>query len=267
MKSLLSNTNTNYESRGTSSGINKLTIICMLIAILTGSLFFVLKNNCILYTGLSLLAFFMIFLIYTKICIKRLSFNGGKLLEKTQLFLIDHIFWNGKGSILDIGCSSGAVSIQCAKRYEEASVTGVDSWGKRWEYGKNACDTNATAEGVTNRIQFIHGDIAQLAFSDETFDASISNFAFYKEHSVDDRKLLIKEALRILKRGGSFAFQDKFSNPRYYKEMDNFIEELKNSGITEIHYMRNVEKVCGFIPRFICTPWMLGGTGLLYGVK
>ena len=267
MKTVLSNLNTNYESNEFSTKIKWYSILCISSVLISGLCFYFTKNFYSIYAGAALFIVFMISLLYANACRSKMSFADGRLAEQTQLFLIDHLFWNGKGSLLNIRCRTGALSILCAKRYEEALITGVDSWGKRWEYGKNACETNATAEKVNQQTTFCHEDIAHLSFPDESFHAVIANFAFFKERSVDDKKILVKEALRTLKKGGSFAFQDKFSSSRYFGDMNAFVEDLKASGITEVHYMHHVEKVCGFIPTFISTPWMFGGTGMLYGVK
>ena len=53
---------------------------------------------------------------------------------------------------------------------------------------------------------------------------------------------MVREALRIVKKGGAFSFQDMFSQKALYGDMEEFVEELKKEGITEIHYIGNLEK-------------------------
>ena len=49
--------------------------------------------------------------------------------------------------------------------------------------------------------------------------------------------------------------------------MEEFVEELKKEGVTEIHYIGNLEKKLDFIPGYAAAPWMISGMGILYGRK
>ena len=140
----------------------------------------------------------------------------------------------------------------------------MDYWGAEWSYAKDQCEKNARAEGVADRVKFQKGDAAHLDFPDGTFDAAVSNFVFHEVRSEKDKRKIVREALRVVKKGGSFAFQDLFSQEKLYGDMNEFVEELKAEGIAEVHYIPHVEKQ-GFIPRFVQAPWMLSGVGLLYG--
>ena len=44
-------------------------------------------------------------------------------------------------------------------------------------------------------------------------------------------------------------------------------ELLEKEGITEIHYIGNLEKKLDFIPGYAAAPWMISGMGILYGRK
>lgn len=65
--------------------------------------------------------------------------------------------------------------------------------------------------GVASRIHFEKGDAAHLNYADETFDAAVSNFVFHEVHSARDKRDVVREALRVVKRGGAFSFQDLFA--------------------------------------------------------
>lgn len=52
-----------------------------------------------------------------------------------------------------------------------------------------------------------------------------------------------------------------------YGDMDEFVRELKEEGISEGHYIGNLEKKLDFIPGFVKSPWMISGVGILYGRK
>ena len=92
-------------------------------------------------------------------------------------------------------------------------------------------------------------------------------FVFHEVHSAKNKRQVVKEALRIVKKGGVFSFQDMFSQKALYGDMEEFVRELKAEGISEIHYIGNLEKKLDFIPGFVTMPWMISGMGILYGKK
>lgn len=221
-----------------------------------------------IFTGVAGILF-LIVLIYTLYmwrCRNIFDFKKGGLMGEVHAYLVDHLDWDGRGSLLDIGCGSGALTVRCAKRFPEAKLTGIDYWGTEWSYAKEQCERNARLEGVQGRTHFQKGDAAKLDFADGTFDAAVSNFVFHEVRTQPDKRMVVREALRIVKKGGSFSFQDLFAQKQLYGDMEEFLEELRREGIREIHYIANVEKQ-GFIPGFVQAPWMLKGMGLIYGKK
>lgn len=227
---------------------------------------FVMKNIIISMLGgvLFILAFAMV--TYMQLCHHAFSFSGGRVMEKIHTYLLSKMKWSGKGKLLDIGCGSGALTIRCAKKYQKADIIGLDFWGKEWSYAKKQCENNAKEEQVEKQITFIQGDASKLPFEDETFDAAISNFVFHEVKSQPNKQLVVKEALRVIKPGGSFVFHDLFEQKNIYNDMQAFIEELKKEGIKEINYVPHTEKQ-SIVPNFVKAPWMLSGLGLLYGKK
>ena len=117
------------------------------------------------------------------------------------------------------------MAILLAKKYPSARVIGIDFWGKPWNYSKEICEENAKIEHVEDRVQFRKVSAVELPFYDDEFDAIISNFV-YNAIKVNDRKILIKEALRTLKENGSFAIQDVFNN-QFYGDVNKLIIDIK----------------------------------------
>lgn len=113
----------------------------------------------------AVIAFFM------QVCHHTFSFEGGGLMGEIHQFLIDHLNWNGQGTLLDIGCGAGALTNRCAKQFPEATLCGMDYWGMGWDYAKEQCERNAEIEGVADRVTFSKGDASKLDFADESFDA------------------------------------------------------------------------------------------------
>lgn len=204
--------------------------------------------------------------LYMWICRRRFAFEHGGLMGEIHEFLVQHLSYDGEGCVLDIGCGAGALTIRCAKLYPKAKLIGMDYWGKEWSYAKEQCENNAEAEGVAERCRFEKGDAAKLNYADESFDAAVSNFVFHEVRTAADKRDVVREALRVIKPGGSFAFQDMFGQQKLYGDMNEFVEQLKAEGIKEIHYIPDVDQM-DFIPGFIRAPWMLYQMGLIYGKK
>lgn len=191
------------------------------------------------------------------------SFSGGGLMGKVHEYLLGKLNWDGNGSLIDIGCGSGALSIRGAKKYPNSKVCGIDYWGIIWDYAKEQCENNAKLENINN-IEFKKDDAAHISFDDESFDAAVSNFVFHEVRTVIDKRKLVHEALRIVKKGGAFAFHDLFEAKGLYGDINKFIEELKSAGISEVHYEPHTENL-PFVPKYIKP--MFKKMGIIYGKK
>ncbi len=175
--------------------------------------------------------------------------------------LIDQLKWDGRGKALDIGTGGGPVAILLAQRHPEALVTGVDYWGEPWTYSRRSCMRNAEIEGVSGRVGFERASAVDLPFSDGEFDAVLSNFVFHAIR-VEDRTELLAEALRVLRDGGAFAFQDLF-NDEFYSE--DFLDVVKSWGLSEVNFVESEEYVS--VPAALRFKHMTGGSGILSGIK
>lgn len=236
-----------------------LTFLCILL-----NRFWWKKSIITVIAGILFLILFC-YTLYMKGCRNCFSFHGGGLMRKIHRYLLTKLFWNGKGELLDIGCGSGALTLLCAKQFPDAKITGIDYWGAEWNYGKEQCERNEKAEGIEG-VRFLQGDAKKLPFETGTFDAVVSNFVFHEVRTESNKRKLVKEALRVVKKGGSFAFNDMFAFTKMYGDMEEFIKELKEEGIQEVYYEAHAEKQ-DFIPRYAATPFMLKGMGILYGRK
>lgn len=209
----------------------------------------------------------VIMAVYMLVCHETFAFGKGNMMAEVHRHLVEHLEWNGEGTLLDIGCGAAALTVRCAKAFPKAQITAMDYWGAEWNYAKEQCEKNARIEGIADRVTFQKGDAAKLDFADGTFDAAVSNFVFHEVHSAKDKRDVVREALRVLKKGGAFSFQDMFSQEALYGDMDAFVKQLKAEGISEIHYIENLEKKLDAIPGYVTTPWMISGMGIIYGKK
>jgi len=204
--------------------------------------------------------------VYWQMFRNQFDFEKGGLMGRIHQYVVDYLDWDGKGKLLDVGCGSGALTIRLAKRFQQGSFIGMDYWGFEWDYSQKLCQQNAAIEGVENRCTFVHGDARKLDFADESMDAVVSNFVFHEVKSEPDKRLLVKESLRVLKPGGAFAFHDLFEQKSIYGDIQTLIEELRQSGISEVNYIARTQDRIS-MPAYMKLPWGLTGLGLIYGKK
>lgn len=194
-----------------------------------------------------------------------LSSRGGNLQARIQEMLLDHLDWDGIGAGIDIGCGNAPLTVAVAKKYPRARVTGVDNWGTAWEYSKGVCERNAGIERVSERTTFQRASAACLPFADSTFDLAVSNLVFHEVRQVRDKKALIQEALRIVKQGGRFAFQDLFLWKSVYGDPEDLLATIRGWGVEEVRLVPTRD--LKFIPKALKLPFMLGTIGILEGKK
>ena len=193
------------------------------------------------------------------------SQRGGDLQALIRNLIVESLNWDGEGKVLDIGCGNAPLAIELAKRYPNAHVTGIDYWGGMWEYSKAVCERNAEIEGVAGRMNFQKTSAAALRFEDEHFDAAVSNLVFHEVGDVKDKREVIREALRVVKTGGAFAFQDLFLLKRRFGEVDDLVAMIKSWGIKEVAFANTSDSE--FIPKALRLPFMVGRIGIIYGKK
>lgn len=192
------------------------------------------------------------------------SYTGKRQMSRQIIEgIADHVTLPEGGRGLDVGCGSGALTIACAKRNPRAAMVGLDRWGKEYaSFNKPLCEHNAAAEGVGN-VTFVKGDAVKLEFPDGTFDAVTSNYVYHNITGVN-RQTLLRETLRVLKKGGVFAIHDIMS-PAKYGDMTAFVEELKKQGYADV---RLIDTTKGLFMSPGEAKWLfLGGSALLVGRK
>ncbi|MFH1091271.1 MAG: methyltransferase domain-containing protein [Pseudomonadota bacterium] len=195
----------------------------------------------------------------------RFSPQGGDIQSRIRDLLLARLDWDGEGRALDIGCGNGPLAIKLAERHPQARVTGIDYWGGAWEYSQSVGERNAKIVGVADRVTFQRASASALPFEDESFAAAVSNFVFHEVRDAKDKRAVIREALRVVKKGGAFAFQDLFLFKKVFGEIDDLLETVRSWGVEQVEF----EDTSGsdFIPRALKLPFMLGTIGLLYGRK
>lgn len=209
--------------------------------------------------------FFLLAFGYFVYARHKFSPEGGNLQDRIRNLVLDYLAWDGQGDALDIGCGNGPLVIKIAKKYPDAKVTGIDYWGDAWDYSQNECERNAGLEGVSEQVSFERASASSLPYENETFDAVVSNFVFHEVADTKDKKELIKEALRVLKQGGVFSFQDLFLVKKFYGEMQELLETIRSWEVESVELVKTND--LDFIPGALKLPFMVGEIGIIYGKK
>lgn len=194
---------------------------------------------------------------------RQYAFGKGGIMEKVHQTILSSLDFDGRGSLLEVGCGSGALSIRAALTWPEAKITGLDYWGAMYNYSKALCEKNAASEGVGKQCTFVHGDANKLDFPDESFDAVISNYVYHNIIGADKHALLL-ESLRVLKKGGVFVLHDSMK-PQMYDDMNAFTEKLRDMGFAEVRYVETAETIFGSKQR--AAMMMLGDSAMIAGRK
>lgn len=194
----------------------------------------------------------------------KFSYDGKRHLSKEIVEGTAEYVTLPEGGIgLDVGCGSGALTIACAKRNPQGRMVGIDRWGKEYaSFSQQLCEDNSDAEGVQN-TEFHQGDACKLDYPDEYFDAVTSNYVYHNIAGVNKQELL-RETLRVLKKGGTFAIHDIMSKARY-GDMQQFVNELYNEGYEGVELIDTTDGK--FMSKGEAKVLGLSGSSLLVGRK
>jgi ubiquinone/menaquinone biosynthesis C-methylase UbiE len=105
-------------------------------------------------------------------------------------------------TILDLGCGTGVAARAIARRKGfTGRVTGIDLSAGLLQVAERL----STTEGIREQIDFVVGDTKCLDLPDEGFDAVVAHTIV---SHVDDPRLVVKEAARVVRRGGTVGIFD-----------------------------------------------------------
>ena len=240
--------------------VGGLAVLAVLLAILSFAVFHISILG-ILFA--IIIAGLLVVLIWITWIRRQYAFDGGGIMEQVHQTILDHLDYDGRGTLLDVGCGSGALSIRAALTRQETKVVGIDYWAAVYNYSQTLCEKNAASEGAGNRCTFYHGDANKLDFPDGSFDAVVSNYVYHNITGADKRELLL-ETLRVLKTGGVFALNDEMK-PGMYGDMEAFAKKLRVMGYEEVRLIDTAKEVFGSHRR--AAMMMLGESRMLVGRK
>lgn len=250
----------NWMSNPVFYALGGLAVLLLIVAVLSCSVFHIAVLGTVFLIGTAILVLLLIWMAWIR---RQYAFGGGGMMGKVHQTLLSYLDFAGQGTLLEVGCGSGALTIRAALTWPEARVTGMDYWGAMYHYSKELCEGNAALEGVASRCSFEKGDANQLAYPDGCFDAVISNYVYHNITGADKHNLLL-ESLRVLKKGGVFALHDVMK-PRMYGDMEAFAQRLREQGYQDVRLIDTADLIFGSKTR--ASLMMLGNSKLLVGRK
>ena len=120
------------------------------------------------------------------------------------------------GKLLEVPVGTGVLSMPVWKTLPDADITCLDYSEKMME----AASERAKEMGINN-ISFVQGDVGDLPFKDDSFDAVVSLNGF---HAFPDKEAAYRETYRVLRSGGTFSgcFYVRDSNKHTDKMIKRF---------------------------------------------
>lgn len=240
--------------------IGGITVLAAVLALLS----FVWLDHMVLGIVLAVIAAVAIAVFAWCIWIcRQYAFGGGGVMDRSHRVVLSHLDFDGRGTLLEVGCGSGPLAIRAAKTWPEAKVIGIDYYGPSFGYTREVCDANARKAGVSDRCEFRQGDARKLDLEDGSVDAVVSNFVYHNVVGSDIQELLL-ETLRVLRKGGVFALNDAMS-PKAYGDMDAFVAKLREMGFEDVRLVDTETEIFGSHGR--AKALMLGDARMLVGRK
>ena len=142
--------------------------------------------------------------------------------------ILNRIDWSGNERVLDVGCGSGLLLIGAAKQLTDGRAVGVDLW-RGADLSNNRVETtlsNASIEGVSERVSVVEGDARRLPFDDLSFDVVVSLHALHNIGKREERVQALAEVVRVLAPGGRLVLAD-------FRNTGDYARVLRSMGMTD----------------------------------
>lgn len=151
----------------------------------------------------------------------------GKFTHRDRL--LSRITWRGDEQVLDVGTGGGLLAIGAALRAPQGRAVGIDLWDPP-DASDNTAErarANAALEGVAGRVEFREGDLRKLSEPDASFDVVLSMLRLHDLDSPAQQDTALREAVRVLKPGGTLLLSDLGNTERY-------LEVLRKLGLVDV---------------------------------
>lgn len=157
-------------------------------------------------------------------------------------------------TIVDLGCGAGRdVYVLAQLVGENGKCIGVDFTEAQLETAKSEVEAHRKRFGFAKaNVEFIKGNIEDLsAIASDSVDVVISNCVV---NLAKNKRLVLKEAYRVLREGGEFYFSDVYSTRRVPLDL-RYDKELWGECLSGALYWNDFDRLareCGFLdPRLV----------------
>ena len=106
----------------------------------------------------------------------------------------------GARRVLDVGCGTGALAAEAARRWRDVRLDGVDASGGMLEI---AVGERAACRTERGRIRYRQAPADRLPYPDGAFDLALTSFVL---QLVPSRHRALREIRRVLATGGRIAW-------------------------------------------------------------
>jgi len=151
------------------------------------------------------------------------------------------LFSTDEDLILDAGCGSGRATVELSKVSKNGQIVALDLFDSSESISsRELLEENLKVAGITDKVRIVQGDVTDLEFEDNTFDAAISILLV---NNLGKAKIKgLKELLRVLKPGGKILIIIPTFNLQTFAVMSVF-----SLIMTSIKEWRSLFEQAGFI--------------------
>ena len=143
---------------------------------------------------------------------------------------LKHVSIQSRDTILDVGCGGGMTIARLAAVATEGKIYGVD-------YSEESvAASRRTNQPLVDagRVEILHASVSQLPFPDEMFDlvTAVETHYYWPDLTAD-----LREALRVLKPGGTLVIIAEAYKGGKYDRLLQRLEELQRQGIMKYAHL------------------------------
>jgi ubiquinone/menaquinone biosynthesis C-methylase UbiE len=155
-----------------------------------------------------------------RVTLWRMNLSHSKVTE----WGLSHLSIGKADTILDVGCGGGATIARLADLASEGKIYGVD-YSEDSVAASRKTNQRLIAAG---RAEIVQASVSKLPFTDNLFDlvTAVETHYYWPDLEAD-----VKETLRVLKPGGTFALIAEAYKGGKYDRLLRGLEELPRRGI------------------------------------
>ena len=141
------------------------------------------------------------------------DFLFGVTASKRHQAFLDRIIelakLNGNEMLLDVGCGTGTLICEIAKRFPNIAIAGIDVSENLLNVAKQKIQQNG------GQIELRVASVLELPYRNNTFDVVVTSIMFH-QLDIEEKQKAVQEMYRVLKIGGRYVsaeFGPKATNP------------------------------------------------------